>query len=711
MGKDSVFHCCGECSGLFGSKRVLLDHKLSCTGKPLHSGCVMVAVERIDYKKYKHYVEVYGNIDPAQIPPEPISVDPEQFTVSSIKLDEDIKVVLIDPFKGNLKNTTAKRAPFPSQNMSDTQRETMSAIESIVSDEANASFDIFSSAQSVVQTNVDDSTSGQRTQQASLSPKNIGDGIIGEDDTLTNVNDGQCFIENDEDDDDDVGKGDGNKKTHSEILDRGQVESGNEKNVTSEMNAKTSDNGQNVEDKTPDSVFRSKRQRARQKGSKKKKTKTREEKDEQAGNNDKEIDPENQSWGAKELAKYIAKAKEMDKLSDIELMEKYGSKSEGNKDLPQCDHLKCDLCDYTSAKKGHFLRHLRSHLTFSCDLCEYQTCKLREVKLHIARHEKPHMCEFCPYKAGNLRDLERHRWIHTDETPYHCEQCGYKCRQLRMLREHNRKHTGEYLICDFEGCTFSTPYSAAMLSHKQRHTDDKQFACTECLYRTSDRSSFQKHIKIHQNKKDYKCTQCSYRAVTKSSVSKHYQAVHEKMKLYQCDQCNYGSTTSSALRMHLMSHMNMKPFMCSLCSYRSISKGKIQRHLTTTHKDQVGIVIFDSTIKLDEGMGKYRIPGTERRRVEVERDFSEVAPELCKKVDQGSAQQSPVIQVQNGENVIEYVCGNCQTSFDSVESFTEHVCPGLAGQIEGLMPVPDADEAVLVGTILSLGDVKYLPQK
>ncbi|XP_064121233.1 zinc finger and BTB domain-containing protein 24-like isoform X8 [Macrobrachium nipponense] len=105
----------------------------------------------------------------------------------------------------------------------------------------------------------------------------------------------------------------------------------------------------------------------------------------------------------------------------------------------------CPYCKYSSERKDHVVKHIRTHTG-----------------------EKPFVCQYCPYSATTKDKLISHFRTHTGEKPFPCPYCHYCATKKDKLRQHIRTHTGE-----------------------------KPFNCPHCPYRCSTKNTLNNHIRIH----------------------------------------------------------------------------------------------------------------------------------------------------------------------------------------------------------------------
>ncbi|XP_060606719.1 uncharacterized protein LOC132759009 [Ruditapes philippinarum] len=79
-----------------------------------------------------------------------------------------------------------------------------------------------------------------------------------------------------------------------------------------------------------------------------------------------------------------------------------------------------------------------------CPLCPDKFLTVEALQYHIKNVNhvaKRYECDLCKRKFSQLRDMERHRRIHTGERPFTCDVCNKSFSRKDNLKSHARKHT------------------------------------------------------------------------------------------------------------------------------------------------------------------------------------------------------------------------------------------------------------------------------
>lgn len=113
----------------------------------------------------------------------------------------------------------------------------------------------------------------------------------------------------------------------------------------------------------------------------------------------------------------------------------------------------------------------------------------------------------------------------------------------------------------------------------------EKYKCTQCDYKSADKSNLNKHIKtVHDNVKDIKCTQCDFKCSIKSDLNRHIKAVHDKLKDIECTQCDFKCSTKGSLKIHIKAvHNKIKDIECPQCDFKCSTKTHLNRHIKQVH--------------------------------------------------------------------------------------------------------------------------------
>ena len=110
--------------------------------------------------------------------------------------------------------------------------------------------------------------------------------------------------------------------------------------------------------------------------------------------------------------------------------------------------------------------------------------------------------------------------------------------------------------CDI--CEKSFYTNATLATHKERHTVERPFRCSQCNFKSfKTQSDLKTHMRVHndENRWSFSCDLCHKKFTAKGSLTKH-SLLHTGEKPYKCDVCEKAFTQQGHMRNHLNSVHN-----------------------------------------------------------------------------------------------------------------------------------------------------------
>ena len=311
-----------------------------------------------------------------------------------------------------------------------------------------------------------------------------------------------------------------------------------------------------------------------------------------------------------------------------------GSGNEGGSKLYTCDE-----CSYQSSFRNNVDKHMRSvhrkERNYLCSECgsmfseqKSLTYHLEKMKIirddgsvvfrcakftklpsmageHVHKDDEANMflCRICDYTSQSLTDTKRHiQRIHLGEKRYICNTCnrGFTS-QPEVGRHLARDHNDTSFLGDSidigslkpetykcQQCTYESPSRINVERHfSVVHLKERNFQCTECGQRYSDKKTLLMHVEKNQvAMPDGKTVlQCTKFTKLPSRAGEHLRK-DEQTNLYHCVLCNYSSKNQSGAKRHVeRMHLKEKRFVCNTCSRDFNSKRELAYHLGMEHND------------------------------------------------------------------------------------------------------------------------------
>jgi len=141
-----------------------------------------------------------------------------------------------------------------------------------------------------------------------------------------------------------------------------------------------------------------------------------------------------------------------------------------------------DLIDLESHKKLHM--PLQSWLCGLTGLCSETFETESNLRSHYSEHRRDNTfsCTFCSFKDQTFTRFTSHIRKHTGERPFACTICSRTFKELKELKRHILAlHKGVNVYrCDLFSMKFNRDQEELYKLHRESHTDQQPFACTEC---------------------------------------------------------------------------------------------------------------------------------------------------------------------------------------------------------------------------------------
>ncbi|XP_019911442.2 zinc finger protein 709-like [Esox lucius] len=232
----------------------------------------------------------------------------------------------------------------------------------------------------------------------------------------------------------------------------------------------------------------------------------------------------------------------------------------------------CKECGQSFGRKDHLKRHSYSHSgsSFICSDCGIRFRDPGELRTHEKTHRvRNHVCQLCEKRFEQQEELMLHSEVaHPGPDGYTCHHCGKTFSKVKNLGKHRMIHSYKTPhVCSHCGKRFKR--QEHLRRHESLHTNEKHHLCHCC----GDAFVRKEDLNTHLSKKhttlgrgNCLCKACGMTFKDRNSLRRHRYHSHTKTgKVYQCEECGLSFSRADHLKRHQNTHSSERPFSCSIC--------------------------------------------------------------------------------------------------------------------------------------------------
>ncbi|KAJ8943809.1 hypothetical protein NQ318_020881 [Aromia moschata] len=153
------------------------------------------------------------------------------------------------------------------------------------------------------------------------------------------------------------------------------------------------------------------------------------------------------------------------------------------------------------------------------------------------------------------------------------------------VEEHTYKldESQELYVCN----TCSAEYQIEEEAKKHVKTHEENFECTTCNQKFRKAYDLGIHSASHSEDKQFRCPLCTYKTAKRTGLLIHINYVHLKKFYYICETCGKGFNDMLLYKEHNNEHLGLKPFSCIVCAKSFTYSRYLLTHQVRSHR--VGI--------------------------------------------------------------------------------------------------------------------------
>ena len=209
---------------------------------------------------------------------------------------------------------------------------------------------------------------------------------------------------------------------------------------------------------------------------------------------------------------------------------------------------KCEICGMCKRGKTELKRHMEGHnqlrFIYKCEECDVGTFvtekSLVRHRKNVHCEAKQFKCEVCRRPLASKDSLAHHMKRNHKNFFLKCNKCPKIFRFQINLDSHIEKiHTEKDNPFGCVECGVTLKSAGGLKSHKEIHTETREFQCSECHAKFRRKWSLDIHVLIHKGEYPHKCDSCEKMFRTGSGLTVHKKRVHEKVprQKYPCEYC------------------------------------------------------------------------------------------------------------------------------------------------------------------------------
>ncbi|XP_071205097.1 zinc finger protein 11-like [Salvelinus alpinus] len=230
----------------------------------------------------------------------------------------------------------------------------------------------------------------------------------------------------------------------------------------------------------------------------------------------------------------------------------------------------CEECGQHFGRKDHLKRHSYSHSgsSFVCSDCGVKFRDPGELRTHEKTHQvRNHACQQCGKRFEQEEELMLHREVaHPEPGGYTCHRCGKTFSTVKNLGKHRMIHSNKTPhVCSNCGTKFKR--REHLRRHESLHTNEKPHLCHCCGDTFGRKEDLNTHLgKMHIISRHFLCKACGTSFKDRNALRRHRYHAHTKAgKVFQCEACGLSFGRADHLKRHQHTHSTERPFSCSMC--------------------------------------------------------------------------------------------------------------------------------------------------